>query len=70
MKVTRMLFQEQSKKVYNIYLPFDNHEISPIFLEWEMFLSLKVHHFELTLGCGMFPPLKVCDFNLIGDRFF
>jgi len=70
MKVTRMLLQKQSDKVYNIYLPFDNHDTSLIFLEFQMFLPVKVHHFDLTLRWGMFPPFKVCDFNLIGDKLF
>jgi hypothetical protein len=50
------------------HLPFVNHSVSLKFLDLEMFLPLKVHHFNLTLECEMLPPFKVHDFNLIGDR--
>jgi hypothetical protein len=50
------------------HLPFVNHSISLKFPDWEMFLPLKVHHFNLTSECEMLSPFKVHDLNLIGEQ--
>jgi hypothetical protein len=48
MKVMRMLFQEQVNKAHKVMLmTFDNHVVGLGKLEWEMFQSLIVHHFNL-----------------------
>jgi hypothetical protein len=48
MKVMRMLFQEQANKAHKVILmTFDNHVVGLGKLEWEMFLSLRVHRLNL-----------------------
>ncbi len=43
-----MLFQEQVNKAHKVMLmTFDNHVVGLGKLEWEMFQSLIVHHFNL-----------------------